>query len=40
MIYLEHILEAIELLEDYTRNIKKVDFKKSREKQDAINIEL
>lgn len=35
-VFIEHILESIELIIDYTRDISKHDFLTSKEKQDAV----
>jgi len=35
-IFIEHILESIQIIEEYIKGITKDDFLKSREKQDAI----
>lgn len=35
-IYLEHILESIEQIEDYTHNLLEVEFMDSKEIQDAV----
>jgi len=35
-IFIEHILECIELIEDYTRGVTKEDFIKSRQLQDSV----
>jgi uncharacterized protein with HEPN domain len=35
-IFLQHIIESIENIEDYTRNLSKGDFYDSVEKQDAV----
>ena len=35
-IYLEHILQSIQKIEDYTNGIEYLDFIKNEEKQDAV----
>ena len=35
-IYLEHILQAIQKIEDYTNGVNYSDFVKNEEKQDAV----
>lgn len=35
-IFLEHILECIELIEEYTRNLSKEEFLKSSQAQDSV----
>ena len=35
-IYLEHILQAIQKIEDYTNGVEYLDFIKNEEKQDAV----
>lgn len=36
VIFLEHILECIEFIEDYTKNVSKEEFLKSTQIQDAV----
>ena len=38
--FLEHIIEAIDLIEGYTKNVRKEDFIKNNEKHDAVVREL
>ena len=35
-VFIEHVLESIELIEEYLRGVSKEEFLRSREKQDAV----